>query len=87
VPILKRLGDASYALYLVHLPATALVAHTLGWERPWLFLPAALAASIAAAFACHAWIEAPLIARLRTWGERRAAHSAAPGGSAWVGTE
>ncbi len=57
----RELGDASYALYLVHLPATALVAHTLGAGRPWLFLPAAVTASIAAALATHAWIEKPLV--------------------------
>jgi exopolysaccharide production protein ExoZ len=62
---LKTLGDASYALYLVHLPATALVAHTLGWRHPWLFVLVALGASIAAALACHAWVEKPLIVWLR----------------------
>lgn len=62
---LRAVGDASYALYLVHLPATALVAHTLGWERPWLFVPAAVAASLGAAFACHRWIEKPLIQLIR----------------------
>jgi exopolysaccharide production protein ExoZ len=60
-PALQRLGDASYSLYLVHLPATAVVAHTLGWSRPWLFVPVALVVSVAAALACHAWIEQPLI--------------------------
>ena len=64
-PSLKALGDASYALYLVHLPATALVAHTLGWRNPWLFLPAALALSLGAALACHRWVERPLIALFR----------------------
>lgn len=62
---LKTLGDASYALYLVHLPATALVAHTLGWSHPWLFVVVSVAASVAAALACHALIEKPTIAWLR----------------------
>ena len=62
---LKALGDASYALYLVHLPATALVAHILGWSHPWLFVAASVTTSIAAALACHAWIEKPTIAWLR----------------------
>ena len=61
----KALGDASYALYVVHLPATAMVAHTLGWSRPWLFVATSVAASMAAALACHAWIEKPAIAWLR----------------------
>jgi exopolysaccharide production protein ExoZ len=61
------LGDASYAIYILHLPATALVAHVLGWAQPWLFLPAAVAASIAAGLAGRAWIEKPLLERLRAW--------------------
>jgi exopolysaccharide production protein ExoZ len=59
------LGDASYAIYILHLPATALVAHTLGYGLPWLFLPAALLASIAAGLAGRAWVEKPLLERLR----------------------
>jgi len=60
-PALSALGDASYALYLVHEPAQALVAHTLGAANPWLFYPAAITASIAAGLACHRWVERPLI--------------------------
>ncbi len=63
------LGDASYAIYILHLPATAVVAHTLGWSRAWLFLPASLAASAAAGLAARAWVEKPLLTRLRAWGE------------------
>jgi exopolysaccharide production protein ExoZ len=59
------LGDASYALYLVHLPATALIAHTLGWREPWLFVILATLFSIACALACHAWLERPMIAAVR----------------------
>ena len=55
------LGDASYAIYLLHLPATAVVAHTLGYARPWLFLPISMAASIGAGLAARAWIERPLL--------------------------
>ena len=62
---LTRLGDASYATYLVHLPAQAVVAHTLGTANPWLFVPAALIASIGAGLACHRWVETPLIAWTR----------------------
>lgn len=63
---LARLGDASYALYLVHLPVQAVIAHTLGVLNPWLFVPAAVAASIAAGVACHAFIEVPLIRLARS---------------------
>jgi exopolysaccharide production protein ExoZ len=59
------LGDASYAIYLVHLPATAVLAHTLGYERPWLFLPLALAVSILAGLATRVSIEKPLLNVLR----------------------
>jgi exopolysaccharide production protein ExoZ len=64
-PWALALGDASYALYLVHMPAQAVVKHTLGAANPWLFVPAALAASLAAGLACHLWIEAPLISWAR----------------------
>ena len=62
---LVRLGDASYALYLVHLPATALVAHTLGWGNPWLFALVSMGVSILAALGCHLWMERPLVAAAR----------------------
>jgi exopolysaccharide production protein ExoZ len=62
---LLSLGDASYAIYLVHLPATAVLAHTLGYDRPWLFLPLALVISILAGLATRAWIEKPLLTALR----------------------
>jgi len=73
---LKTLGDASYAIYLVHLPATALIAHTLGYGHPALFIPAALAASIAAGLACRAWVEKPLLRLLRGVGRGQAARAA-----------
>jgi len=68
-PVLA-LGDASYAIYLLHLPATAVVAHTLGYARPWLFLPLALAASIGAGLAARAWIERPLLRWTRAVAKR-----------------
>jgi exopolysaccharide production protein ExoZ len=62
---LERLGDASYSLYVIHLPVTAVVAHAVGTRQPWIFIPTALTVSIAAAFACQAWVETPLMDRLR----------------------
>jgi exopolysaccharide production protein ExoZ len=59
------LGDASYAIYLFHLPATAVIAHTLGYDRPWLFTPVAIAVSVLAGLVVHAWLERPLLAVLR----------------------
>lgn len=62
----RAAGDASYALYIVHLPATALIAQAMSPDKhPWLFLTAALGFSAAAAAAARAWIEKPLQARLR----------------------
>jgi len=65
---LARLGDASYSLYLIHLPASAIVAHTLGVANAWLFIPAAIAVSVAAGLACHRWVEVPLIHWTRSLG-------------------
>jgi len=62
---LVRLGDASYAIYLCHLPATAFVAHALGLRPAIAFVPAALAASLAAGLAFHFAVEKPLIAAFR----------------------
>jgi exopolysaccharide production protein ExoZ len=59
------LGDASYAIYLFHLPATAVIAHTLGYADPWLFLSVSMAVSILAGLAARAWIETPLLRALR----------------------
>jgi len=59
------LGEASYALYLTHEPAQAIIGHTLGAENAWLFFPLALSATLAAGLACHWWIERPLTAWVR----------------------
>ncbi len=74
---LKALGDASYAIYLVHLPVTAVVAHTLGHDNPWTLAPVAVVASAAAGLAWRAWLEKPLIDILRGLGRHRPALSAA----------
>jgi exopolysaccharide production protein ExoZ len=62
---LMALGNSSYCLYLFHLPATAVIAHVFGYQKPWLFLPLALIASILAGLAAHLWLEKPLLAALR----------------------
>jgi exopolysaccharide production protein ExoZ len=77
-PALKSLGDASYSLYLWHLPVIALVAHLLAARQPWLFLPAAIVATIAAAFAGRAIVEKPAIALLRRASPARPAASLQP---------
>jgi exopolysaccharide production protein ExoZ len=62
---LRRLGDASYAIYLCHFIAVALVARLLGAQPSWRFVPAAIAVSLAAGLVTHRWIETPLIAACR----------------------
>jgi exopolysaccharide production protein ExoZ len=62
---LTRLGDASYAIYLCHLPAVALIAHLFGVRPLWTFVPAALAVSTVVGLAFHRWIETPLISACR----------------------
>lgn len=58
---LTALGDASYAIYLCHLPAVAVVAHVFGVRPIGLFVPAALGASVIAGLAFHHAVERPLI--------------------------
>jgi len=62
---LRRLGDASYAIYLFHLPAVAIVAHTAGFRHPWVFIPLAILAAVGAGLAAHYWIEKPLLTLAR----------------------
>jgi peptidoglycan/LPS O-acetylase OafA/YrhL len=59
------LGDASYAIYVLHLPVTAILAHTLGAGQPWLFLSLSLIASTAAGLAGHILVERPVRRALR----------------------
>ena len=73
------LGDASYCIYLFHLPATAVIAHTLGYAHPEVFLPVSIGASILAGLAVHFWIEAPLLSALRRPLERVAFRGRASG--------
>jgi exopolysaccharide production protein ExoZ len=69
---LIQLGDASYAIYLCHLPVVALVAAAVGWPHVWIFIPAAIAASTIAGLTFHRFVERPLIVACRTLPERLA---------------
>lgn len=62
---LVALGNASYAIYLCHFVAVDLIARAMGVLNPWVFVPTAIAVSIAAGLAFHRWIERPLIAGAR----------------------
>jgi peptidoglycan/LPS O-acetylase OafA/YrhL len=67
---LRRLGDWSFALYLVHAPAMVLTARFGWWDNPGgpeglAYLLAFLALVIAASAALHHLVEKPVERRLR----------------------
>lgn len=82
---LVRLGEASYAFYLVH--ATVIYAllavvgqQPYGWASL-VWYPPVFVAALGLAFALHLLVEKPLERRLRAWGDRRfAARAGRPGG-------
>jgi peptidoglycan/LPS O-acetylase OafA/YrhL len=62
---LVRLGEASYSLYLLHLPVSWTLERAAAATGAWTAGGSAhvvlvVAASIAAALACHRWFEAPM---------------------------
>lgn len=71
---LVRLGEASYALYLIHAPLDVYVRKLLALSSlapasPWTSLGVFLAAALAYSLVLHRWVETPArrgIARLRT---------------------
>jgi peptidoglycan/LPS O-acetylase OafA/YrhL len=73
---LTATGDASYSLYLVHVPVFLVVGKTLSvvvpdgaFDNP-LLIAGYLAASLAVAFAVHTWFEKPALVFTRRIGER-----------------
>ncbi|HBK90295.1 MAG TPA: hypothetical protein DDZ68_01350 [Parvularcula sp.] len=73
---LTATGDASYSLYLVHVPALLVAGKSLSlvvpdgaFDNPAL-IAGYLAASIGAAFAVHRWFEKPVLALTRRMGDR-----------------
>jgi exopolysaccharide production protein ExoZ len=69
VRVAVAVGDASYALYLVH-PFVSRALRELAWRSgldagPLPFILAAVAASVAASLLIHRWIERPLVRRTR----------------------
>lgn len=73
---LTAAGDASYSLYLVHVPVFLVVGKTISVVVPdgaydnALLVAAYLATSLAAAFAVHRWIEKPGLAFTKKLGDR-----------------
>ena len=63
---LKRIGDASYSIYLCHWPIVAVTAKLMGgYRHPWLFIPAAVLLSVAAGLIVRQVLEKPMIRLLR----------------------
>jgi exopolysaccharide production protein ExoZ len=70
-PLINKLGDASYAIYLVH-PMVIALARMLAKRgylpptaMPWTYLAGVVAASVAAALIVHQYFEKPLTASSR----------------------
>ena len=58
---LKRVGDASYSIYLCHWPIIAVISKLAGAHHPWWLIPVTVGASLAAGLACREVLEKPLI--------------------------
>lgn len=73
---LRRVGDASYSLYLIHVPALLVVGKLVsisiedGVADNLLLIVAFPIAALAAAFALHAMVERPLLEGARRLGDR-----------------
>lgn len=63
--IWRRLGDASFSIYLIHTPVMALFNKAIGPTNPVLFFTVAMVLSVAVGLACHQWLEKPLLALFR----------------------
>lgn len=74
---LTATGDASYSLYLVHVPVFLVVGKTLSLVVPDgavdnpLLIAGYLAASLGAAFAVHRWFEKPVLVLTRRIGDAK----------------
>ncbi len=82
LPIIVRLGEWSYAFYLVHATIIYIVLANVGYQSPsWsnlVYYPVLLALAIAAAAALHLGVEKPIERRMRRWKDDRAARAATP---------
>ena len=74
-PVWVRLGEWSFAFYLIHATLIYAVLNVLGFQgggwRALGWIVALLAASIVASWALHVFVERPVEKRLRAWQTRR----------------
>ena len=75
-PALVRLGEVSFAFYLIHLAVIAAVTYWIGPLHP-LFVPFAFGISLALSFALFHGIEQPMRVRIRRAFERAGARRSA----------
>ena len=81
---LRKTGDASYSLYLIHVPTFLVVGKLISisvpdgrFDNP-LLIAGYAAAALAAAFALHRFVEKPLLAASKRLGDRVFARRRAP---------
>lgn len=65
VPGLRRLGDASYSIYLVHTLTIGALAMTIGAWNPPVFIPLAMIVAVVSGLACWGLVERPMLNLLR----------------------
>lgn len=90
-PVLVRLGEVSFAFYLIHLTVIVFVTHLIGADSPW-FMALSFGTALALSFALFHGVEQPLRDRIRrafgrgaqrsahAYGDRRRATGIAPAG-------
>lgn len=73
---LRRTGDASYSVYLIHVPVFLVVGKLISVSIPdgaadnVVLIAAFAAAALAAGFALHQYVERPLLTATKRWGDR-----------------
>ena len=63
-PVLVRLGEVSFAFYLIHLTVIVYVTHLIGTDSPW-FMTLSFGTALALSFALFHGVEQPLRIRIR----------------------
>jgi peptidoglycan/LPS O-acetylase OafA/YrhL len=63
-PVLVRLGEVSFAFYLIHLAVVALITYVIGPSHPW-FMATTFGITLALSFALFHGVEQPLRGRIR----------------------